>query len=154
MNASSEDRNENPKEEKVEEEITESPQEEKSENSRQKMSETLENLKQNENIESLMNYAKNNVQDTVAYILMIFGILWMFFQWFYGGLLIGLVTGFYFSKELIHLIKFFNDFVEEQGVSRSLILGGLAVALFFSNPGIFIGIGIMVGLKVMLKQEN
>ena len=128
---------------------TEKPEDEKT-----KLSETLETLKQNKNVENVMKYAKTHVQDTVAYVLMLVGIIWMFFHEFYGGVLIGLVVGFYFFKEILNVIKSFRDFVSDQGLAKSIILGGTLFAIFIIAPGIVIGTAIMVGLKVMLKQES
>ncbi|NGX41904.1 MAG: hypothetical protein K940chlam7_00178 [Chlamydiae bacterium] len=127
--------------------------EEKKEEPKTKFTETFEALKKNENIESMISYTKTHTTDTIAYVLIILGIVWMLFQPQWGGMLVGLVAGFYFSKEVVSLIKSFNEFVEEQGVARSLILGGVVIAFFLMNYGFFIGAAIMIGLKVMLKAE-
>lgn len=116
-------------------------------------SETIENLKKNKNIDSLLTYAKNNTQDTVAFILMIIGILWMLGQPFNGGILVGLVVGFYFSKELISFVKGYNTFIEEQGYAKAIILGAGALSLFVMAPGIFIGVAVMTALKFLLKAD-
>jgi hypothetical protein len=125
--------------------------EEKDENNR--FSETIENLKKNKNVDSLLTYAQNNTQDTVAFILLIIGILWMLAQPFNGGVLVGLVVGFYFSKELIGFVKNFNGYMEDHGYAKAIILGGGALALFVLAPGIFIGIAVMTALKFLLKAE-
>lgn len=125
--------------------------EEKDENNR--FSETIENLKKNKNVDSLLTYAQNNTQDTVAFILLIIGILWMLAQPFNGGVLVGLVVGFYFSRELIGFVKNFNGYMEDHGYAKAIILGGGALALFVLAPGIFIGIAIMTALKFLLKAE-
>lgn len=145
---------EDPDQKEPEIEIKPTPSEsKKKDEGKAKFSETIENLKKSENIDNLIQYAQNNVQDTIAYALMAIGIIWTFFHGFYGGILIGLVAGFYFSKEIVKLIKNYNDFIEEQGTARSLIAGGTALALFIAAPGIFIGAAIMIGLKVMLRAD-
>ncbi len=73
--------------------------------SKDKFSSTFENLKKNEKLEDLYGYARNNTRDTVAYILMIIGIVLLLFHPFYGGLLIGLLGGFYFADEIIRLFQ-------------------------------------------------
>ncbi|CCB91643.1 putative membrane protein [Waddlia chondrophila 2032/99] len=123
------------------------------EESGKKFSETIENLKKNKNIESILEYARNNTKDTVAFVLLIIGILWMLGQPFNGGILVGLVVGFYFSKEFISYVKDFNSHLEEQGLAKTVILGGGALALFFLAPGIFIGVAVMAALKYLLKSE-
>ncbi|MFQ5730229.1 MAG: hypothetical protein ACE5GN_07700 [Waddliaceae bacterium] len=134
------------------EEPKKEPKEEKKPEPR-KLSETFETLKENKNVESLVSYVQTHIQDTVAYVLMILGIVWMFFQSFYGGILVGLVGCFYFSKEIHEFIKSFNELVEKEGLAKSIILGGAGLALFVSAPGIFIGAAIMLGLKIMLKAD-
>ncbi len=118
-----------------------------------KFSETIENLKKNKNVDSVLEYARNNTKDTIAFILLIVGILWMLGQPFNGGVLIGLVVGFYFSRELIGYVRDFNSYLEEQGLAKTVILGGGALALFFLAPGIFIGVAVMAALKYLLKSE-
>jgi len=118
-----------------------------------KFSETIENLKKNKNVDSVLEYARNNTRDTIAFILLIVGILWMLGQPFNGGVLIGLVVGFYFSRELISYVRDFNSYLEEQGLAKTVILGGGALALFFLAPGIFIGVAVMAALKYLLKSE-
>lgn len=118
-----------------------------------KANETIENIKKNKNVNEIINYAQNNTQDTIAYVLLLFGVIWMFFQGFYGGVLVGLIVGFYFFKELIQFVRGLNHYIEEQGLAKSIILGGGLFALFVMAPGIFVGTAIMVGLKFMLKAE-
>lgn len=129
------------------------PSQKPGEEQKNKLKETFENLKKNENVENLVGYAQTHTKDTIAYILLILGILWTFFSSLYGGILIGLVVGFYFSKEISFLLKSYTEFVERIGTSRSLILGGAAIAFFIAAPGIFIGMAIMVGLKIALRAD-
>lgn len=115
-----------------------------------KLSETLDSLTKKENIESLVGYAKSNTRDTIAYILMILGLVILFFHPIYGGLLIGIITGFYFSSEILAIVKNLNDFIEQQGMVRSLILGGAALGFFILAPGIYIGIAVIIGIKQLI----
>lgn len=126
---------------------------EKKEPEKHPFSEKIENLKKNKNIDTLISYAQKNTKDTVAYILLAIGILWMFAHPFNGGILVGLVVGFYFSKELIQFTKDYHVYLEEQGYGKAIVLGGGTLALFLMAPGIFIGIAIMAGLKYLLKSE-
>lgn len=119
-----------------------------------KFNETLDNLKKNEKIEDIYNYAKSNTADTVAYVAMILGILILFFEPFYGGTIIGVVTGLYFSKEIMRPVRNVEAFVEEMGMVRSLIFGGLLLAFFIKAPMIFIGAAIAVLFKQLLLPEK
>ena len=102
--------------------------EEKQSHKKNKFNEALENIKKNEKIEDIYNYARSNTGDTIAYVAMIVGILTLFFEPFFGGTIIGIVTGLYFSKEIIRPIKNIENFIEKLGMVRSLILGGLLLA--------------------------
>jgi hypothetical protein len=122
--------------------------------SKNKVSETLTSLKKSENIDNLMSYAKTHIQDTVAYILLVSGIIWIFFNSFYGGILVGLIAGFYFAQEVLEIINSFDRFLDKKGMAKNLILAGTLLALFILAPGIFIGAAIMVGVKYLLKSEK
>lgn len=132
-----------------------SPQKPESTDSFQdKFKNTLKDLKSNEKLESLVGYATANTRDTISYVLLIIGIILMFFHSFYGGVLIGLIAGFYFSSEIMAIIKHGNDLVEEQGIVKSLIAGGLLLALFISAPAIFIGAALAVAIRQILFPET
>lgn len=117
---------------------------------KQKFNETLDSLRSNEKIETLFTYAKTNTMDTIAYILLILGIVFLFFNPFTGGLMIGVITGIYFSEEIASFVEGYNNFIETAGMVKSLILGGALLALFISAPGIFIGGAIAAGVKHLL----
>lgn len=118
------------------------------------LSDKLEAFKKNEKVEGLYNYAANNTKDTVAYILMIIGIVMLFTHTFYGGTIIGILFGLYFSKELAQAFGNLNDLIEQQGMVRSLIFGGLLLGFFIMAPSIFIGIALAVGLRYILYPEG
>lgn len=119
-----------------------------------KLNDTLDQLKKNEKIEGLYNYATNNTRDTIAYILMIVGIVLLFTNPFWGGLIVGLIFGYYFSAELLHIVRSANDLIEQNGMVRSLIFGGLLLALFVAEPAIFIGAAIAVALRQAFNPET
>jgi hypothetical protein len=119
-----------------------------------KLSETFENLKKKEHLDNLYSYAQNNTRDTLAYILMIIGIIFLFFYplYLYGGFIVGVITGLYFSKELSYVFTTLNDRIEEQGVVRSLILAGFLLALLISAPAIIIGVVVAVAVKQIVMH--
>jgi F0F1-type ATP synthase assembly protein I len=119
-----------------------------------KLNDTLDQLKKNEKIEGLYNYATNNTRDTIAYILMIVGIVLLFTNPFWGGLIVGLIFGYYFSAELLQIVRSANDLIEQNGMVRSLIFGGLLLALFVAEPAIFIGAAIAVALRQAFNPET
>lgn len=115
-----------------------------------KLSDTFEKLKQ----EGLYTYAKSNTRDTIAYILLVIGLILLFFAPFYGGILIGLVIGLYFANEILAIVTNINEFIDRQGAVRSLILGALALAFLIAAPSIFIGAAITVLAKFLFADKK
>jgi hypothetical protein len=129
-------------------------QEPKKESVKEKLSSTLESFKKSEKLEGLYGYASSNTRDTLAYVLMIIGIVLMLFHPFYGGALIGLLGGFYFAPELVYIVQNISKIIDLHGMVRSLIAGGVFVGLFISAPAIFIGMAIAVALKQIIFPEE
>ncbi|MGA8165503.1 MAG: hypothetical protein WB791_10890 [Waddliaceae bacterium] len=121
---------------------------------KEKLAKKLDSLKENENLRGVVSYAQEHTADAIAYLLMIVGIIWMLFQNFYGGVLVGLVAGYYFHREVLQIVKSLEQFVEQQGLARSLILGATLFALFLMAPGIFVGAAIMIGLMLVIKRSS
>lgn len=120
-----------------------------------KFSETLDSLKKNEKIEDLFSYAKSNTKDTVTYVLMILGILMIFFEPFYGGGLIGILGGLYFSKEIMVPLRDLEAFIDEQGMVRSLMFGGILLGFFLiGGYPIFIGAAVAIGIKQLIAPDK
>lgn len=119
-----------------------------------RLTSTFESFKKNEKLDDLYGYARNNTRDTIAYILMIIGIVLLLFHPFYGGLLIGLLGGFYFANEIVSIFQRASHLIDEYGMVRSLMAGGVLVGLFICAPAIFIGIAIAVALKQVVFPED
>lgn len=98
-------------------------------------------------IESFYDYAKQNKWDTAAHAVMLFGLILMFFIPFSGALLVGLITGLYFSKEIAYAVKNRKQLIYEAGTVRSLVFLGTAVAFLIAAPGVFIGAAIVSAIK-------
>lgn len=115
-----------------------------------KFKDSYENLKKNDKVEGLVNYAKSNTRDTIAYVLLITGILLLFFEPWYGGTLVGVIFGLYFSNEILDLIQNYESYIDQHGIVKFLVFGGLLLAFFITAPFIFIGAAVAVGLKFLL----
>lgn len=102
----------------------------------------------------LFNFAKTNTRDAIAFIILIIGIILLFFERFAGELLIGVIFGLYYSIEIESLFRNFNEFIEEQGAARGVVLGITALALFISAPGIFIGTILAVIIKYLFTGDK
>ncbi len=113
----------------------------------------------NNSKEDLFTYFKNHTRETISYVLLILGLLLLFFEPVYGGLLIGIVAGIFFGNEIVSFIKNWKTTINSQSqyseVARNLILAGLALAFFISAPAIFLGAAISIGIKeLFLGQEK
>lgn len=121
---------------------------------KEKFQDSLKDFQSNKNMGNLMNKATENTRDTLSYIILIIGVVLLFFSPLYGGVLVGLVAGFYFSSEILSFWKHSNDFVEDEGIVKSLIGLGLLLALFISAPSIFIAMIVAVAVRQVLFPEE
>lgn len=110
--------------------------------------------KNEEKFHGLFDFAKTNTKDAIAYVILIVGIILLFFERFSGELLIGVIFGLYYSIEIQSLFRNFNEFIESQGIVRGIVLGVTAIALFISAPGIFIGAILAVIIKYLFSQDK
>ncbi len=123
------------------------------ESEKSKISESLDHLKKNENVNRFMNFAKHNKHETVAFFVLLFGLIWMLASPFYGGILIGLLAGFYFYAEILEFVQGYAHFLNQDGLVKRIVLSALGLVFFLLAPGIFVGAAIMVALKFLLKSE-
>lgn len=106
--------------------------------------------------DDIFNYVRGNPRDTIAYVLLILGVILLFSGYynFWGGILLGLVLGFYFGQEIMDLFKNTNHLAEQLGLVRLLVLSGVALGLFVGAPGIFIGAAIALGVKQLAFPDD
>lgn len=103
-----------------------------------------------------MDYLRDNTKDSIAYVVMVVGILLMLFDSYalYGSLLVGIIFSLYFINEISFLVMNIKDFVEEYGLVKSLVLGGALLALFIKVPFFFIGIAAVVAIKLFVWPDD
>lgn len=110
--------------------------------------------------DSLVDYFKNHSRETIAYILLITGILLLFADrfYFYGGILVGIVGGIYFADPIINYIKEWKVAVTSnsnyQDVARHIIMIGLVIAFFICAPAIFLGAAVAIGIKQLFIGQS
>ena len=102
------------------------------------------------NSENLLNFAKTNTAETVVYILLIVGLVLMLFGSPLGTILVGGVVGYFFSDEIAHSLRSYNDYVHKHGVVKALIIGGLFLAIFIALPLMVISAAVVIGFKQLL----
>lgn len=119
-----------------------------------KIHQTFEKVKKSDRIEEVINYAKANNRDTAAFIAMVIGTFIIYFTPFYGGTIVGIVTGLYFTKEILSPLRNLECSIEELGMVQSLLFGLLLLALFISAPMIFIAALATVLIKQLIVPEK
>ncbi len=106
--------------------------------------------------ETFSNYIKENTKDSIAYVVMVIGILLMLFDPYvpYGSLAVGIIFSMYFVNELSFVLMNIKDFVEEYGLVKSLVLGGTLLALFIKVPFFFIGVAVVLAIKLFVWPDE
>lgn len=98
--------------------------------------------------DDLFAYAKSNKEQTVAYVLLVVGLLFLlFFNNLLGGLIIGMVAGYYFASEIVYYIRNIGQVMGGQNQLHYVILTAVLLGLFIAAPGIFIGALIVASFK-------
>lgn len=101
----------------------------------------------------LGGYFQAHSREIITYILLLLGILILFYEPLYGGILVGLVSGIYFGDEIIDYIIHWKNAVSSTNVARHLIIAGITVAFFISAPAIFLGAAIAIGIKQLFVEQ-
>lgn len=109
---------------------------------------------QSKKIEFSFEYAKSHKEATITYILLVLGLLLLFFNNMLGGLLVGVVAGYCFDSEIIYYIRNLNQIINGQEHIRYVVLTGLLLGLLIAAPGIFIGAVIMAIFKQVLFGKS
>lgn len=102
--------------------------------------------------EDFFAYARSNKEQTIAYVLLILGLLFfLFFNALVGELLIGGVAGYYFAPEIVSYIQSLGQILGGQNQLRYAILAVLVLVLIFAAPGIFIGALVVAAFKQVFR---
>lgn len=119
----------------------------------QGFSQKWDHLKKNQRLNRIYDYSQQNPRDTIAYILLVLGMIILFFNPFFGALLIGIVLGLYYSAEFLFVFYHLNEFIHEQGIVRSITAGAALLAIAFGAPGLVIGTGFSVMLRSLFGSD-
>jgi|GEM_PF-1102218 len=119
-----------------------------------KIEEQISSLHAEEKLDQLYSFTKTHTRDAIAYVILIAGIIISLFNGVWGGTLIGIIAGIYFSSEIVYSLKNFRFFIDKEGVFKTFILGGVFFGLFLARPMLFIGIAAALGIKTLLLGEE
>ncbi len=94
--------------------------------------------------------------EMVAFILLPIGILLLFTEslHYFGGTLIGLVTGCYFSNEIILTLKQIRDHFTSYSFPHKVVFSGFIVALLLTIPTIVLGAAVAGGICQLMKASE
>jgi hypothetical protein len=112
-----------------------------------RLKDTFESWRANAQFGKVYDYAKSNNRDTIAYILLVVGLFLLFFEPWFGGILIGIIFGLYFSQEITDVIVNHVEIIDKLGIARSMVLAFVLLVFLISAPFVFIGAALAVCLK-------
>jgi hypothetical protein len=118
-----------------------------------RLSGKMDELKKNENVRQVMDFAKSNTSDTIGLAALVVGVLALFFSEFWGGVILGAVAGFYFADPIINFVKGFKDQLESIGMVRTVILVGIGLGFLIAFPAFVLGCAAAAGIKYILGQS-
>lgn len=122
-----------------------------------KVRDTFRNIRDSKPVDEMYNYARNNKEHTITYILLAIGLLLLIFLYesIVGELIIGAVAGYHFASQITHYLRNIGQVFAGQDQLRYVVLTGLILGLFIEAPGIFIGALIVAAFKqVFLSKEG
>lgn len=88
----------------------------------------------------MLSLFKDNIGDTVAYLLLAISLLYCFFNSFVGGIPVGFIMGIYFSTHVFRLATQFREFLVTDGIFRGFIIIAAIAALIITAPGLSLGL--------------
>lgn len=103
--------------------------------------------KNENNMDNLIGYFKTHTRETITYIILVLGIVVLFFDQIYGGIIVGVIAGIYFGNEIIAYLKSWRSAKDSRAIARNLISAGIAIAFLITAPAIFLGAAIAIGIQ-------
>ncbi len=84
-------------------------------------------------------FVKNNLPESIAYVILFAGLILSIFNPVLGGALVGIILGAYFSQEIMDRSLAFKDMVVREGIFRGFIVIAAILALLLEAPGLLLG---------------
>lgn len=105
-----------------------------------------------ENLGRIVNFAKENRFDTIAYVAMVIGVLLYIFNTLIGGLIVGGIAGFYFADSIYEQFSRASETLERLGTFRSVVLGGFLLCLAISSTYLLLGVALSAAIMVIVRR--
>jgi hypothetical protein len=103
--------------------------------------------------DDLYDYTNYTREQIITYVLLILGLLLLFVNPFIGGLIIGVVAGYYFTDNIVSYLRNIGRVLSGQDHLRYITLTGLLLGLFITAPGIFIGAAIAAAFRQIVEAK-
>ena len=78
---------------------------------KEKIEKQLQDLRAEEKFDKLYSFTKTHTLDSIAYVILIAGLIISIFNSFWGGILIGIIPGFYFFREITLRLRNYHAFI-------------------------------------------
>lgn len=94
--------------------------------------------------------------EMISFILLLIGILLLFTETlsYFGGSVIGLITGCYFSEPIISSLKRLRDSFSEISFARKIVFGVFILALLLKIPTMLLGAAVSAGICQLLTATD
>lgn len=108
----------------------------------------------NLNADHIISFVKTHSRESIAYVLLVLGIVLLLFDNIYGGILVGIVTGIYFGDNLVNYIVNWKLSLDSKDMTQNIVLAGASVAFLITSPAIFLGIAISIAVKQLFVSKG
>lgn len=89
----------------------------------------------------------------ITYIILVLGLIIIFFNSLVGSALIGGVVGYYFSEEIVYYLKNAALIFNNSDPLKAIIISALLLSIFISAPGFFLGVAV-AGIRHLLLIKD
>lgn len=102
--------------------------------------------------QGFMTFVKDNLWESISYVVLFAGLILSIFNPFLGGSLVGVILGIYFSQEILDRSMAFKELVIKEGIFRGFIVIAAVLALLLEAPGLLLGTIIGAWLRPYLGK--
>lgn len=103
--------------------------------------------------QNFMAFVKDNIWESISYVVLFAGLILSIFNPFLGGSLVGIILGIYFSQEILDRSMSFKDLVVREGIFRGFIVIAAVLALLLEAPGLLVGTVIGAWIRPYLGKS-
>lgn len=98
-----------------------------------------------------INFFKEHMGESIAYLVLFFGLIFTIFCPNIGGFIVGVIFGGYFSSQIKERVMVFKEFIDEEGIFRGFIIIAAFIALLIVGLGLCIGTAVGALVRPYLR---